>query len=165
MWNGENGKRMQWAGQLNKPLRLKNARWRRDQRGSIEGLPLYLLVSALVVAVALSALLSLMGGLQGQTLGSVEPDKDAITVSSARQAITFNVTVKDTTGRAIEGATVEVSGLGVAFAKKTDAAGKAKVTVTVDLATQTYGELDVLASFHGPIGETSRGTSVLVARA
>lgn len=153
-----------WVRKVRKAIGPQASDWKHDQRGSIEGLPLYFLVSAVIVAVAMSALLSMMGGLQGQTLGAVQPDRDSISVSSARQSVTFNVTVTDTNGRPIEGATVEVAGLGVSFAKKTDAAGKAKITVTVDLGTKAYGELEITASFHGPVGESSRVASVLVAR-
>jgi hypothetical protein len=138
---------------------------RPNKRGSIEGLPLYFLVSAVVVAVAMSALLSMMGGMQGQTLGSVETDRDAVAVNTAVSTLTFNVTVKDTSGKPIEGATVVVEGLGASAAKKTDAAGKVKVTVSVDLGNANFGELDVKASYHGPVGESSRGTTVLVSRA
>jgi hypothetical protein len=138
---------------------------RRDARGSIEGLPLYFMVSAVVVAVAMSALLSIMGGMQGQTLGAVVPDRDTIAVTSPHPTVTFNVTVKDTNGRAIEGATVVVEGLGVSMAKKTDGNGKAKFTLTVDLGTQSWGELEVHATFAGPVGQATKGTSVLIAKA
>ncbi len=137
---------------------------RRNERGSIEGLPLYFLVSAVVVAVAMSALLSMMGGMQGQTLGSVDTDRDTLSVAGAQATVTFNVTVKDTTGKPIEGATVTVEGLGASFAKKTDALGKALVTVTVDLGNANFGELDVKASFAGPVGDGTRGTTVLITR-
>jgi hypothetical protein len=138
---------------------------RTNKRGSIEGLPLYFLVSAVVVAVAMSALLSMMGGLQGQTLGSVEADRDTIGVRTPVATVTFNVTVKDTSGKPIEGATVVVEGLGATAAKKTDASGRVQVTVTVDLGNANFGELDVKASFNGPVGEGARGTTVLVTRA
>lgn len=138
---------------------------RRDQRGSIEGLPLYFMVSAVVVAVAMSALLSMMGGMQGQTLGSVETDRDTIAVGSPHANVTFNVTVKDTSGKPIAGATVTVDGLGASAAKKTDASGRARITVTVDLGNANFGELDVKATFAGPVGEGARGTTVLVTRA
>lgn len=123
------------------------------------------MVSAVVVAVAMSALLSMMGGLQGQTLGSVATDRETLQVASGHGTLTFNVTVKDTSGKPIEGATVVVEGLGASAAKKTDATGKARFTVTVDMGTANFGELDVKASFAGPVGEGTRATSVLVTRA
>jgi hypothetical protein len=138
---------------------------RSNKRGSIEGLPLYFLVSAVVVAVAMSALLSMMGGMQGQTIGGVEADRDAVAVASGRGTVAFNVTVTDTNGRPIEGATVEVEGIGVSTAKKTDASGTARFSVAVDLGNANFGELDITASHAGPVGEGHRGTSVLVTRA
>jgi hypothetical protein len=138
---------------------------RPNKRGSIEGLPLYFLVSAVVVAVAMSALLSMMGGMQGQTLGSVDADHDTLAVNARVSAVSFNVTVKDTSGKPIEGATVVVEGLGASAAKKTDATGKARINVTVDLGNANFGELDVKASYSGPVGEGSRATTVLITRA
>lgn len=138
---------------------------RGDKRGSIEGLPLYFLVSAVVVAVAMSALLSMMGGMQGQTLGAVESDRATASVAGSHGTVAFNVTVKDTNGHPIEGATVTVEGLGVSAAKKTDASGTAHFVVSVDLGNANFGELEVKASFSGPVGEGHRGTSVLVTRA
>jgi len=136
-----------------------------SRRGSVEGLPLYFMVSAVVVAVAMSALLSMMGGLQGQTLGGVETDRETAQVASGHGALTFNVTVTDPSGKPIEGATVVVEGLGASAAKKTDALGKARFTVTIDLGNANFGELEVKASFAGPVGEATRATSVLVTRA
>lgn len=141
-------------------LGLKSSR-----QGSVEGLPLYFMVSAVVVAVAMSALLSMMGGLQGQTLGGVATDRETAQVAAGHGTLTFNVTVKDTSGKPIQGATVEVVGLGVSAAKKTDASGTARFTVTVDMGNANFGELDVKASFAGPVGEGSRSTSLLVTRA
>jgi hypothetical protein len=138
---------------------------RRDARGSIEGLPLYFMVSAVVVAVAMSALLSMMGGMQGQTLGAVEPERDTISVTSSHPTVTFNVTVKDTNGRPVVGATVVVEGLGVSIAKKTDANGKVKFTLTLELGSQSWGELEVRATFSGPVGQTTKETSILIAKA
>ena len=137
---------------------------RADNRGSIEGLPLYFLVSALVVAVASSALLSMMGGIQGQTLGAVEAAPDPINVTSAAATVTFTVTVKDTDGRPIEGALVAIEGLGASAAKKTDAAGEARFSVRVDLGSSAYGEISVKVTHHGPLGESQRGATVLVTR-
>jgi hypothetical protein len=144
---------------------LLNARvLRRDARGSIEGLPLYFMVSAVVVAVAMSALLSMMGGMQGQTLGSVVPERDTIAVTSSHPTVTINVTVKDTNGRPIEGATVVIEGLGVSVAKKTDGTGKAKFTVTIDLGSQSWGELEVRATYAGPVGQATKEASVLISK-
>jgi hypothetical protein len=138
---------------------------RGNRRGSIEGLPLYFLVSAVVVAVAMSALLSMMGGMQGQTLGSVDCDRDMVQVAGARATVPVNVTVMDTNGRPIEGATVTIEGLGVSMAKKTDTSGTARFNAAVDLGNANFGELHVEASFAGPVGEGHRSTTVLVTRA
>jgi hypothetical protein len=146
-------------------LNAKILALRGNKRGSIEGLPLYFLVSAVVVAVAMSALLSMMGGMQGQTLGAVEADRGSVAVTGSHGSVSFNITVKDTNGRPIEGATVTVEGLGVSAAKKTDASGVARFTVSVDLGNANFGELVVKASFSGPVGEGHRGTTVLVTRA
>ncbi|HEX9710160.1 MAG TPA: hypothetical protein VGB42_09375 [Candidatus Thermoplasmatota archaeon] len=137
---------------------------RRDERGSIEGLPLYFLVSALVVAVATSALLSMMGGLQGQTMGAVVVTPDTVSVAGGAGSITFTVTVTDTDGNPIEGAVVSANGMGVSAASKTDASGKVRFTVDVDMGSGAYGEIDVEATHHGPAGEGQRSASLLVTR-
>jgi hypothetical protein len=153
-----------WAKKVANALGPQVQDLRRDERGSIEGLPLYFLVSALVVAVATSALLSMMGGLQGQTLGAVEVTPDTISVAGGVGEITFAVTVKDTDGNPIEGAIVSVNGLGASAAAKTDASGHVRFTINVDMGSSSYGEIDAEASHHGPAGEARRGASLLVTR-
>ncbi len=153
-----------WAKKVANALGPQVQDLRRDERGSIEGLPLYFLVSALVVAVATSALLSMMGGLQGQTLGAVEVSPDTISVAGGVGEVTFVVTVKDTDGNPIEGAIVSVNGLGASAAAKTDASGQARFTLGVDMGSSSYGEIDVEATHHGPAGEGQRAASLLVTR-
>lgn len=153
-----------WAMKVSKALGPQAHDLRRDGRGSIEGLPLYFLVSALVVAVATSALLSMMGGLQGQTIGAVAVTPDTAALPGGQGPLAFTVTVTDTDGNPIEGSVVAVSGLGVSTAAKTDASGHARFVVDVDLGSSAFGEIDVDASHDGPAGPGQRSTSLLVTR-
>ena len=141
------------------------ARLHANRKGSIEGLPLYFLVSALFVAVATSALLSMMGGLQGQTLGRIELTPETASVRNGQGAVAFTVTVFDTDGNPIEGAVVSVQGLGASGAQKSAVGGAARFSVQVDLGSAAFGELDIEVSHHGPSGETHRGATLLVTRA
>jgi len=135
---------------------------RNDERASVEGMPLYMLIMVVVVVISIGILTGIMGGFKGQTLAAVEAEPGTVKLPGGAGDVAFSVTVKDSEGRAIEGATVLVQGAGVSTAAKTDRAGQASFAVQVDLGAAAVGELDIRVTHHGTFGEQTRGTSVLL---
>ncbi len=45
---------------------------RNDERASVEGMPLYMLIMVVVVVISIGILTGIMGGFKGQTLAAVE---------------------------------------------------------------------------------------------
>lgn len=135
---------------------------RNDERASVEGMPLYMLIMVVVVVISIGILTGIMAGFKGQSIGAVTADPGTVDVPAGEGQVAFTVTVKDTDGRAIEGATVLVQGAGLTTAAKTDRSGHAAFAVEVDLGASAVAELSVRVTHHGTFGEQSRDTSVLL---
>lgn len=135
---------------------------RNDREASVEGMPLYMLIMVVVVVAALGIMTGLMGAFSGQNLGEVTSDPDRIELPGGEGAATFTVTVKDTEGRPIEGATVYITGEGVVTAARTGPEGTATFTVHPDLGTKAVGELEIRVNHDGTFGDQTRGTSILL---
>jgi hypothetical protein len=135
---------------------------RNDESASVEGMPLYMLIMVVVVVISIGILTGIMGGFKGQSIGTVTADPGTIDVEGGRGQVTFAVTVKDTEGRGIGGATVYVQGAGIATAAKTDRSGHASFTVEADLGADAVAEISVRVTHHGTFGEQSRDTAVLL---
>ncbi len=136
-----------------------------DDRASVEGMPLYMLIMVVVVVAAIGIMTGLMGTFTGQNLGEVTADPDVIEVPGGNGETTFTVTVRDTEGRPIEGATVFIEGEGVNTAAKTGDDGGATFTVSPDLGPKAVGELSIRVTHGGSFGDQTRGTSILLVSA
>jgi hypothetical protein len=143
-------------------IRKSSVSIKNDDRASVEGMPLYMLIMVVVVVAAIGIITGLMGAFTGQNLGEVSATPDVIHVSGGEGSTEFTVTVKDTEGRAIEGATVYIEGEGVATAAKTGEDGTAAFSVSVDLGTKAVGELSIRVSHDGAFGDQTKSTSVLL---
>jgi hypothetical protein len=143
-------------------MRRKGANYRNDEQASVEGMPLYMLIMVVVVVISIGILVGILGGFQGQNIGTVTTDPDVISLDGGDGWTLFNVTVRDTDGRPIEGATVYVEGEGVATAAKTDDDGRATFRVFPDLGTKNVGELAIRVKHDGLFGEQIRSTNVLL---
>ncbi len=146
-------------------MRYIGASYRNDEKGSIEGMPLYMLIMVVVVVAAIGIMTSMMGAFTGQNLGDVAADPDVIHISGGEGSTDFTVTVKDTEGKPIKGATVYVEGEGVATAAKTHEDGTATFTVSFDLGTKAVGELSIRVTHDGAFGGQTKSTSVLLVKA
>ncbi len=146
-------------------IRKIGASMRNDGGASVEGMPLYMLIMVVVVVAALGIMTGLMGTFSGQNIGEVTADPDVIKIAGGEGPTTFTITVKDTEGRPIEGATVYVEGEGVATAAKTGTDGTAIFSVTPDLGSKTVGELSIRVDHEGAFGGQTRGTSILLVSA
>ncbi len=143
-------------------IRTKGASIRNDEGASVEGMPLYMLIMVVVVVAALGIMTGLMGSFSGQNLGKVTTDPDVIEIEGGHGQTTFIVTVKDTEGRPIEGATVYVEGEGVTTAARTGGDGTATFSVSPDLGTKAVGELSIRVDHEGTFGGQTRGASILL---
>ena len=143
-------------------IRKIGASIRNDERASVEGMPLYMLIMVVVVVAALGIMTGLMGAFSGQNIGEVTADPDVIEIAGGEGTTTFTITVKDTEGRPIEGATVYVEGEGVTTAAKTGSDGSATFSVNPDLGAKTVGELSIRVDHEGSFGGQTRGTSILL---
>jgi hypothetical protein len=121
-----------------------------------------MLIMVVVTVAAIGIMTSLMGSFSGQSLGEVAADPDVIEVPGGDGQTKFTITVKDTEGRPIEGATVFIEGEGVATAAKTGGDGKASFSVHPDLGTKAVGELSIRVNHDGAFGDQTRGTSILL---
>ncbi len=143
-------------------IRNKGARIRNDDKASVEGMPLYMLIMVVVVVAAIGIMTGLMGTFSGQNLGDVTADPDVIEISGDNGQTTFTVTVTDTEGQPIKGARVYIEGEGVATAAKTSADGTATFSVHPHLGTKAVGELSIRVNHDGAFGDQTRGTSILL---
>lgn len=143
-------------------IRKIGASIRNDVEASVEGMPLYMLIMVVVVVAALGIMTGLMGTFSGQNLGEVTTDPDVIDIPGGNGQTTFTITVKDTEGRPIKGATVYIDGEGVATAAKTGQDGTATFTVHPVLGTRAVGELSIRVTHDGAFGDQTRGTSILL---
>jgi hypothetical protein len=133
-----------------------------DERASVEGMPLYMLIMVVIVVVSIGILMGILGGFQGQNIGDVTVDPDSHELPGGGGEVAFNVTVKDTDGKGIEGATVYISGEGVSTASKTGDDGRATFIIDTDLGNKAVGELSIKVTHEGLFGEQTRTTSVLL---
>ena len=145
-------------------MEMIGASIRKDNMASVEGMPLYMLIMVVVVVISIGILVGVLGTFQGQSIGSVTADPDVIEIDGGENLTEFNVTVKDTDGRPIEGATVYVEGEGVTTAMKTGEDGTAWFKVSPDLGNKAVGELSIRVTFDGPLSEQTRSTNVLLVR-
>ena len=146
-------------------MRRIGASYRNDKNASIEGMPLYMLIMVVIVVAAIGIMTSMMGAFTGQSLGNVSTDPDVIQISGGEGLTDFTVTVKDTEGKPIEGATVYVDGAGVATAAKTREDGTATFTVSIDLGSKAVDELSIRVTHDGTFGGQTKSTSVLLVKA
>jgi hypothetical protein len=149
----------------NRKIRKSSVSIKNDEDGSVEGMPLYMMIMVVVVVVSIGILVGIMGGFKGQNLGTVTADPDVIEITDGDDWTQFSITVKDTEGRPIDGATVYIEGEGIATAAKTDGDGRATFRVAPNLGTDAVGELSVRVNYDGIFGEQTRSTSVLLIKA
>lgn len=119
--------------------------FRRDDR-AIEGLPVRLVIALVVGVASLSVMMSMLSGIQGLTVTELDARPDPEVTTPGSQSITL--TVVDSSGDPVAGATVVVSG-GTATLEGVETAtssadGTASVSVAPSLGpNQDKGTLTV----------------------
>ena len=132
-----------------------------DNRGSIEGLPLQLMIMIVIATMGTAILVGWMGSIDSpKTIGSVEVTSgDIILDGNFTDAGIVEIYVTDQNGDPLQGATVVLSGLGVSNADgrtaycNTDPSGRAYFDglhislrgagigfITVNVSMSEYGE-------------------------
>lgn len=126
-------------------LQSVRTRFRHDTR-AIEGLPIRLVIALVVGAASLSIMLNMLSGVGSLAVTELDARPQPVVTTPGEQAVT--VTVVDTDGAPVAGATVVVTGgsadlSGVQHAR-TGPSGNATLTVTPSLrANQAQGTLEI----------------------
>jgi hypothetical protein len=142
-------------------------KFRTNDSGAIEGLPLQLLIMVIIAGVGIAIVIGWMS-FSKTDVGSVSADPNTIEVTKAGGTAnkTITITVLDQNNKALKDATVKISGCGVDTIKKTGTDGKATFDITATLPTGTNtGEITVEASYDSTWGKTIKRTSIAVNRA
>ena len=129
-----------------------------DERGALEGLPLYLIILVVITAIAIVIMITWLSTMQKPDLdsievlkgeGSTEPDGTLI------EDHTYNIviTAKGTNGKGLEGVSVKLEGAGIAKTLKTGSGGKVNFSgVKPELPANTYtGSITVTATYTGNV--------------
>ncbi len=110
--------------------RRKLNRLKRNRKGGIEGLPMELMIIVVVATIGTGILVGWMGDIEApQAIGDVSCSVDQITMTSntvTNQRLEF--TVSDTSGNAVKGATVVLTGCGISAYGKTTSGTVSSVT-------------------------------------
>ncbi|HIJ00584.1 MAG TPA: carboxypeptidase regulatory-like domain-containing protein [Candidatus Methanomethylophilaceae archaeon] len=141
-----------------------------DMKGSIEGLPLQLMILMVVAGLSTTVIMAWMSAVDmPQGIGSVDTDPSEIFLSGTGQirsaeGVSLNVTVRDLMGKPLEGAAVVLKGCGIENNGKvyalTGSDGVARFTdLTLSIQTDMdFVEVIVSKSGYG----TDSSTRVLV---
>jgi len=143
---------------------------RKDASGGIEGLPLQLMIMVVVAGVGTAILLGWMGGLSAPSgIGAVYSNPTEIVLNDGdhdgvytRSGITITVSVLDTNGDAVKGATVVLDGANIVTSQgrtvhgTTDDAGKVTFTgLSASQAGKTVGFITATVTKSGMGTDTS----------
>ena len=125
---------------------------KKDKKGALEGLPLYLIILVVIAGVGTAVLVGWMMSAQSTELDSIELDRNTLTTSQR----TVSVTAYDQNGNTLEGVTVTLEGCGVIEAGTTDSNGVAQFSnLSLNLPSgQNFGTIDVTARYTGSITTT-----------
>ncbi len=140
-------------------------RLKKNRKGGIEGLPMELMIIVVVATIGTGILVGWMGDIEApQTIGDVSCSVDQISMNS--DTVTnqkFDITVTDTSGNGIQGATVVLTGCSITsktggtVSMTTDKDGKASFSnltltktahglgyVNVQVSSPDYGEYNTV---------------------
>ncbi|MFP3871645.1 MAG: hypothetical protein ACOC55_04780 [Candidatus Natronoplasma sp.] len=140
---------------------------RSDERGALEGLPLYLIILVVIAGVGTAIIAGWMMSSQSTELESIEYDLgtkidgDQLDLSEDWGQTTMTVTAYDDNGDTLEGVTVSIEGCGAGDidqpVAQTDEDGEADFTLhREDLNVpdgESYGQITITAEY---TGETTR---------
>ena len=135
-----------------------------NERGALEGLPLYLIILMVITALAIVIMVTWLGTMQ-------KPDLDHIEISGTEsddtliEGNTYDITItaKGTNGKGLEGVSIKLDGAEISKTLKTQADGSVTFeNITPDISSDTpTGEITVTATYTGNILVT-KTTSITV---
>ena len=123
------------------------ARFRRlNRKGGIEGLPMELMIIVVIATLGTAMLIGWMGNIeQPETIGNVDSSVDQIIMTSDKSTTSFNITVTDTSGDGIPGATVLLTGCNVQKGSSTATV----YGITNDQGVATFSNLSIQKTTSG----------------
>ena len=140
---------MSYVSNMNAHMTRKLSRFKRlNRKGGIEGLPMELMIIVVIAALGTAVLVGWMGNIEApESIGHVDSSVDQIVMTSDKNTnVNFTITVTDTSGDAISGATVVLTGCnvskgtsgitGLSLQKTTSGVGYINVSVSAG----DYGE-------------------------
>ena len=127
-----------------------------DEKGALEGLPLYLIILVVITAIAIVIIITWLSTMQKPDLDSIEitgTETDGTLTDAPGKTYDITITAKGTNGKGLEGVSVKLEGCGIAKTLKTGDGGKVTFQdVDPDLPVNTYtGSITVTATYTGNI--------------
>ncbi|UCE37434.1 MAG: carboxypeptidase regulatory-like domain-containing protein [Thermoplasmata archaeon] len=106
---------------MNKAKLGKKLSW--DEKGALEGLPLYLIILVVIAAIAIVIIIAWLNSISTpKSFGTISPDPNQITLTddngdgfSSTESGTLKIIVRDSDNNKVKGATVTLSGCDVSF--------------------------------------------------
>jgi hypothetical protein len=139
------------------------------EEGAVLGLPMYILITVVVAAVALVAIMGFMVKPAPQIGGwKISPDvihAQGASGSEATWSGTVSVYVYDQNGHPLQGVKVILDGCNATAAGSTNDKGVVSLRITATLpANVNADEIQVTLRYHGPAGEDVKQDSIVVVR-
>ncbi len=129
-----------------------------NDKGALEGLPLYLIILVVIAGVATAIIVGWMMSAQSQELNSIEVDYSGASITADSNN---KVTVKayDQDGNPLKGATVKLQGCNVNEIGETDENGECEFTVRPSLPeNDNFGNIDVTVEYTGDVPTQKPGS-------
>ncbi len=140
-----------------------------DNKGALEGLPLYLIILVVIAAVAIVVIFSYLSVLKTVELAKIEvyidgQKVDPLETTEGNHNV-YIVAIGDD-GSKLKDVTITMTGAGVNSAKKTDSDGKAEFgTIDFTIVTGNFDDVHIEASYEGGNVNTPLSESLLVSPA
>jgi hypothetical protein len=140
-----------------------------DNKGALEGLPLYLIILVVIAAVAIVVIFSYLSVLKTVELSKIEvfidgQKVDPLETTEGNHNV-YIVAIGDD-GSKLKDVTITMTGAGVNSAKKTDSDGKADFgTIDFTIVSGNFDDVQIEASYQGGNVNTPVSESLLVSPA
>jgi hypothetical protein len=140
-----------------------------DNKGALEGLPLYLIILVVVAAVAIIIIFSYLSTLKTEELARIDvyidgQKADPLETTEGQHEV-YIIAIGDD-GTKLDDVTITMTGAGVNTAKKTDSNGKADFgTLTFSIVSGNFDDVVIEASYEGGNVKSHVTESLLVSPA
>ncbi len=144
---------------------MKLRRKKMNEKGALEGLPLYLIILVVVAGIGTAVLAGWMMSSQTSDLGRIEiGEGDSIINTNSGQTLT--ILAYDQNDNPLEGATVTLEGCDVTEIGETDSDGEARFSnINPNLpSSANFGTIEVTVTYTGSV-TTTRNAQISVQHA